>query len=149
MQGEQTLLRLLTYRLFRYLQENQRTSKINTVLKTGHLEGQNISIIVNGKIFTLKSVIFHHGMLGSLTHLYNLVFYCQVQKSLMVTTLLWLRREMTGGTWMTTVWQEQIIQKHGKAKKVTCYFIVLYDYIDLNNKFIQKHGRQRKLRVIL
>ena len=88
MQGEQTLLRLLTYRLFRYLQENQRTSKINTVLKTGHLEGQDITIIVNGRIFTLKSVIFHHGMLGLLTHIFNLVFNCQVQKSLMVTTLL-------------------------------------------------------------
>ena len=136
MQGEQTLLRLWTYRLFRYRQENQRTSKINTLLKTGHSEGQDISIIVTGKKFTLKSVIFHHGMLGLLTHRFYTFFNCQVQKSLMVTTLPWLRREMTGGTWMTTVWQEQIILKHGKAKKVTCYSIVLFDYIDVKNKFV-------------
>jgi hypothetical protein len=53
--------------VFRYKRDTnidgqQRTIKINTVLKTGHLEGNSISLTVGDKLYTLQSVIFHQGI---------------------------------------------------------------------------------------
>ena len=54
---------------FRRYKQNQnnienpgRTTKIDTVVNTGQLEGNDISICIQGKVYKLRSVILHHGI---------------------------------------------------------------------------------------
>ena len=59
----------------RYQQHQQGTYKINTPLKTGHMEGNDICLKIKDRVYTLQSVIFHHGK-GTLQKL-NMVKYSQ------------------------------------------------------------------------
>ena len=46
----------------RYKQNQGRTTKIDTVVNTGQLEGNDVSICIQGKVYKLRSVILHHGI---------------------------------------------------------------------------------------
>ena len=51
------------YKQNQNIDENQgRTTKIDTVVNTGQLEGNDVSICIQGKVYKLRSVILHHGI---------------------------------------------------------------------------------------
>ena len=51
------------YKQNQNIDENQgRTTKIDTILNTGQLEGNDVSICIQGKVCKLRSVILHHGI---------------------------------------------------------------------------------------
>ena len=68
------------YKQNQNIDENQgRTTKIDTVVNTGQLEGNDVSICIQGKVYKLRSVILHHGISNNiiitLFHLYACLRY--------------------------------------------------------------------------
>ena len=51
------------YRQNQNINENPgRTTKIDTVVNTGQLKGNDVSIWIQGKVNKIRSVILHHGI---------------------------------------------------------------------------------------
>ena len=61
------------YKQNQNIDENQgRTTKIDTVVNTGQLEGNDVSICIQGKVYKLRSEILHHGISNDIITLFYL-----------------------------------------------------------------------------